>query len=312
MHLARVNQIEKEWDKFKEQNSRAFKLYNKTSEAKAKDKQYQFTVNETANWTLISEKVDQKGSRIVDESNRYKQEHKRIEEEKDQFHAECVKEWKREQKGKGLYDTSSSDSEKETEPADLRERQNLEREYQYLTEQIIALGELYNNYIRERNNCDRDTFDFAILDRKKSKVAAVRRVYEHKLRDRERILTGERVTFELQSEAEGSDGGSSDIEGFVEEQEFITNTIRKRKRRQPKPKPEDFIQENIERRERERRENYIRQQEEITREVGLLQQQENLVDSESEEEEVDNMANQLRWSVQSVSKFHGELGQTFV
>ena len=108
---------------------------------------------------------------------------------------------------------------------------------------------------------------------------------------------------------EGSDGGYSEIEGFVEEKEYITNKIRKMRKRQHKPKAADFIQENIERRERERRENYIRQQEQIAAEVA---QQQNLFESESdsEEEEVDNMANQLRWSVQSVSKFHGESGQS--
>ena len=35
-----------------------------------------------------------------------------------------------------------------------------------------------------------------------------------------------------------------------------------------------------------------------------------LSSSESEEEEEDNMANNLRWSVQNVSKFHGEGGQS--
>ena len=178
-----------------------------------------------------------------------------------------------------------------------------------MTEQIILLGELHNTYHRERNNLDKDSFDFAVLKREESKVDIFRRVYEHKLRERERILAAERLTFDIQSESEASDGGYSDIEGFVENQEFVTNKIRKRRKRQPKPKAEDFIQENIERRERERRENYIRQQEQIAEEVA---QQQNLVESESEseEEEVDNMANQLRWSVQSVSKFHGETGQS--
>ena len=101
-HLARVKQIEKEWDIFKEQNSQAFRLYNRTSDYKAKDKHYQLSVNETANWTLIGQKIEQKGERVIEASNRYKDEHKRISEEKDQFYAECLKEWKREQQGKGL------------------------------------------------------------------------------------------------------------------------------------------------------------------------------------------------------------------
>ena len=95
------------------------------------------------------------------------------------------------------------------------------------------------------------------MKREENKVATFRRVYEHKLRERERILAGERLTFDIQSDSSNSDGGYSDIEGFVEVQEFVTNKIRKR-RRQPKPKAEDFIQENIERRERERREQYIK------------------------------------------------------
>ena len=177
-----------------------------------------------------------------------------------------------------------------------------------MTEQILVLGELHNTYHQERNTLDRNSFDFAILKREESKVATYRRVYEHKLRERERILAVERLTFDIQPESEDSDGGYSEIEGFVENQEFVTNKIRKRRKRQPKPKAEDFIQENIERRERERRENYIRQQAQIAAEVA---QNQNLFESESEsEEEEGNMANQLRWSVQSVSKFHGDSGQS--
>ena len=197
-----------------------------------------------------------------------------------------------------LYDTSSSDcaEEQEIDQTHLTNRQKLEREIQYLTEQIIALGELHSDHKKERNNCERNSYDFPVLDREKDKVATFRRVYEHKLRERERILAGERVTFHLQSEAEGSDGGYSEIEGFIEKQEFITNKIRKRRKRQPKPKAADVIQENIERRKRERREDYIRQQEQIAEELA---QQENLFESESEseEEEVDNMANQLRYGL---------------
>ena len=219
-HLARIKLIEKEWETFKEQNSKAFKLYHKTSEARAKDQHYQFNVNETANWTLINDKTEQKGNRIVEESDRYKQEHKRITEERDQFYAECVKEWKREQQGKGLYDTSSSGSEEEgiVEQVILNKNQKLEEEIRHLTEQIIILGELHNTYHRERNILDKDSFDFAILKREENKVARFRRVYEHKLRERERILAEERLTFDIQSELEESDGGYSKIEGLVENQ----------------------------------------------------------------------------------------------
>ena len=139
----------------------------------------------------------------------------------------------------------------------------MEGEIRHLTEQIILLGELHNTYHRERNTLDKDSFDFAILKREENKVAKFRRVYEHKLRERERILAGERLTFDIQSDSSNSDGGYSEIEGFVENQGFVTNKIRKGRKRQPKPKAENFNQENIERRERERRKNYIRQQEQI-------------------------------------------------
>ena len=299
-HLARVKVIEKEWDTFKEQNSQAFKLYNRTLDSKSKDKHYQLSVNETANWTLISQKIEQKGERVIAESNRYKEEHKRISEERDQFYAECVKEWKREQQGKGLYDTSSSgEEEQEVHIAKPNQEQNkgpnnqkLEEEVRHLTEPILVLGELHNTYHQERNTLDRNSYDFALLKREESNVATFRRIYEHKLRARERILAEERLTFDIQTESEESDGGYSEIEGFVENQEFGTNKIRKRKKRQPKPKVEDFILENIERRERERRENYIRQQAQIAAEVA---QNQNLFETESEsEEEEGNMANHLR------------------
>ena len=132
-----------------------------------------------------------------------------------------MKEWKREQQGKGLYDTSSSSSGSEEEPQDQPHfdhqldqnkdlaNQKLEEEIRYLTQQIVALGELHNTYHRQRNTLDKNSFDFAILKREENKVATFRRVCEHKLRGRERILAGERLTFDIQSESEASDGGYS-------------------------------------------------------------------------------------------------------
>ena len=102
-----------------------------------------------------------------------------------------------------------------------------------------------------------------MLEREKSKVDKYRKVYEHKLRDRTRILRGERATFELKSETEESDGGYSDTEGFKEERQFITSKVRKRKQRQPKPKPENFRPEEVERREREGEEHYRQQQQDL-------------------------------------------------
>ena len=120
-------------------------------------------------------------------------------------------------------------------------------------------------------------------------------------------MQGERATFELKSETEESDGGYSDIEGFKEKRNFITSKVRKRKQRKPKPKPENFRPEEVERREKEREEQYRQQQ----RELQIRAQE--IVDLDqtgSEQEEEFNMANNLRWSVQNVSKFHGETGQS--
>ena len=232
-NLATVKQIDEDWATFKEQNLKACKFYTKTQEARTKDSHYQLNVNESANFKLINDKLEHKSERLVEESNKYKGAHKLV-EERDKFYTECVREWEREQKGKGLYDTdteSSTGSENlETIHLDKREKELLEKENRYLTEQVIALGDLHSRYIRERSNCDKNSFDYAVLDREKSKVDVVRRIYEQKWRKRERILQGERATFELQPETEDSDGGYSEIEGFLEEQEFITNKNQKKEK----------------------------------------------------------------------------------
>ena len=59
-----------------------------------------------------------------------------------------MKEWKREQQGKGLYDTSSSDPELSEEEGIVDQvipdkNQKLEEEIRHLTEQII----IWENYI---------------------------------------------------------------------------------------------------------------------------------------------------------------------
>ena len=73
-HLAVVKQIEKEWNIFKEQNPKPFKLYNKSQESRSKDSKYQFDISESANWKLISDKIQEKGDRIAEASDQYKKE----------------------------------------------------------------------------------------------------------------------------------------------------------------------------------------------------------------------------------------------
>ena len=47
-HLGIVKQIEKDWEIFKEQNSKALKLYKTLQEVTNKDRKYQFDINESA------------------------------------------------------------------------------------------------------------------------------------------------------------------------------------------------------------------------------------------------------------------------
>ena len=56
-HLLEVKQIEKEWDIFKEQNPKVWKLYSKLQQVRSRDKNYQFTIEKAANWKLDSEKI---------------------------------------------------------------------------------------------------------------------------------------------------------------------------------------------------------------------------------------------------------------
>ena len=65
-HLARVKEIDRDWATFKEQNSKAYKLYNKTQEARTKDSHYQLNVNESANFKLINDRLEQKSERLVE------------------------------------------------------------------------------------------------------------------------------------------------------------------------------------------------------------------------------------------------------
>ena len=157
---------------------------------------------------MISGKIQEKGDRIAEASEQYEQKHKLIETKKKKFCVGCVKEWKNRELGKGLYDISSSDEDNQKEVEDnqflhlsKKEREKLEEECTYISEQIVALGGLQSDYKRERNNFPKDSYDYAVLDRERVKVDKFRRVYEHKLRERERILQRERLTFEIQADA---------------------------------------------------------------------------------------------------------------
>ena len=80
--LLEVNQIEKEWDIFKEQNPEVSKFYSKLQEVRSGDKNYQFTIDDAANGRLVSVKIQAKGERIARASEQHKKKHKSIVNEK--------------------------------------------------------------------------------------------------------------------------------------------------------------------------------------------------------------------------------------
>ena len=302
-HIKVVKLIESNWEKFCEQNHKAVVTYKKLVTLRKNDPKYQFNVNENGTWTLVGNKLQEKEEKEKVEDQHYKSKLKQVEADRKQWIKDYKKEKEKESKGKVLYDTESSEEEDINETLDNIEieldEEKLRQQEQYITEQILALGRLHADYIRARNRFNVNSYDYAILDRENWKVLHLRRIYEHRVRTRTRILAGERPTLELDSDTDLSDGGYSDIEDFNETENYLKKHILVRKNRQPKP-----IKANFERREREKRERRQRQiAEEVEQELEL-----------EEEEEEENMANpnpnqNLKWSVQSVSKFHGDTGQ---
>ena len=92
----------------------------------------------------------------------------------------------------------------------------------------------------------------------------------NKIKDKKRILQGERSAFTLQSEKEEYDGGYTDIKWFKEGKEYICNMVRKRRNRKSKPKCEKFRPDKVAGGERERREKYLQQQQQLAREAEVL------------------------------------------
>ena len=298
-HLKAVKLIEKNWEKFCELNHKAVVSYKKLVDLKKKDPKYQFNVNETGTWALVGNKLQEKEEQSKLEDQHYKSKLKQIEADRKQWIKEYKKEKEKEAKGKVLYDTESSEEEDINQKLDNiaieLDRENLQNQEQYITDQILVLGRIHTDYVRARNRFNINSYDYAILDRENRKVLQLRRIYEHRARTRTRILAGERPTLDLDSDTDLSDGGYSDIEDFEETEDYLKRHILVRRNRQPKPVREEF--ERILREERERR-------------------QRELLEENPEEEviEEENMANpnqnqNLKWSVQSVSKFHGENGQ---
>ena len=295
-HLKDLKKLESKWEKFCEQNYKAVLQYRKLVDLKKKDSKYQLTVNETGIWNSIGNKVQEHENKIALEDRSYKDKLKQVELDRQQWLKKHSKEKDRKEKGKAELDTDSEEDinkilDKTVIGVDNQVQERLHNQEQYITEQIIALGQLHIDYITDRNRYDINSYDYAVLDRQNRKILHLRRIYEHRARTRTRILAQERPSLELDSDTDLSDGGYSDIEDFEETEQYLKEHILVSRNRQPKPNREEF--------ERALREERDRRQREL----------------EAIEVEALNMANpnehnqNLKWSVQSVSKFHGETGQ---
>ena len=102
-----------------------------------------------------------------------------------------------------MYDTECSEEEDINETLDNivieLDREKLQQQEQYITEQILVLGRIHTDFVRARNRFNINSYDYAILDRENRKVLQLRRIYEHRARTRTRILGGERPTLNLDS-----------------------------------------------------------------------------------------------------------------
>ena len=134
---------------------------------------------------------------------------------------------------------------------------------------------------------------------------------------RERIIQGERFSHDTQSDTDLSDGGYSDLEDFQEETEYLRKHITKRKKRQPKLDKKEFEPEQVRQREEEVRRQRLLEEEE-RQQLAVDAELRGIEEEEAPQQELhqqasnpqrNNMAQQLRWSVQSVSKFHRDTGQ---
>ena len=345
-HKKTVELISADFDKFASQNSKAVNNYRKLVGERQKDPKYQFTVNESGVWALVGEKINKRDQALHEEENHYRNKIRTINEDQSKWLKEKLKEQKKKESGKALYDTSSGsepgdivdlgaekleiveDQELEREEIELLEEQEVDSELdlekekladeaRYINEQILALGELHATYITARNSFVNGSYDYYILDREKTKVDKLRKLYEHRTATRERIIQEERFSLDTSPDTDLSDGGYSDIEDFKEEREYLRQHITKHKKRQPKLDREEFEPDQIRLREEEvRRQRLVeeeereKQQREIAAELQRLEEEDNQpeLDQRVGNPRRNNM-NQLKWSVQSVSKFHGDTGQ---
>ena len=163
-HLKDIKKLESKWEKFCEQNNKAVLQYRKLVDLKKKDPKYQLTVNETGIWTSIGSKVQEHENKVALEDRSYKDKLKQVELDRQQWIKKHSKDKDRKDKGKAELDTDSEEDINETLDkveigVDNQVQERLHNQEQYITEQILALGQLHLDYITDRNRYDINSYD---------------------------------------------------------------------------------------------------------------------------------------------------------
>ena len=249
-HQKAVKLLTDLWKDFEGKNKKAISLYQHICKAKQQDKHYLLNVNETAAWALVGPKIKEKEDKLLAENKLYEDKLKEVRLEKDQFIATLIKSQVREASGKAEFDTSSEEEDEEektfinNQDLELEEyKEKLRQEIEYLTNKVQVLGELHVRYLKERNLHSKDSYEYYLWNRRKSKVDQVRRNCDKRLTHRERLFYDNQVISFNFDDLEVSDGGYSDLEEFQDEDGLLENKKKNSFNRIPKYTQEEFEEE---------------------------------------------------------------------
>ena len=95
-HLKTVDLIKADFDKFANQNAKAVNRYRKLVLERQKDPKYQFNVNESGIWALVGDKLNKRDQALKEEENHCRNKIRIINEDKNQWVKEKLKEQKKE------------------------------------------------------------------------------------------------------------------------------------------------------------------------------------------------------------------------
>ena len=74
-----------------------------------KDPKYQFTVNESGVWAQVGDKLNKNDEALKKEEDYYRHKIRVVNEDKDRWIKDRIREQKKKESGKALFDTSESD-----------------------------------------------------------------------------------------------------------------------------------------------------------------------------------------------------------